>query len=275
KVNDYEKLLQKVLNICNALSKEMDQKKEEITGMNAALELEDLVVNPIKNFSENRESMFKSCRTSTKMILVTYYDLNKLVEETLNNAEFESDKIQKIELEVLLKEVTAKCNALVQKLVPREKEPTQEPKGKSYNKKDNGRNNKGLVDNIEVLTEKEMLDHACELWIEKIKKFQGTAKWDRRKEDMKGPTEKMILSHTSEGWMRKVKEKLTKENDKDENEPNDIDDSNSKTIVNNRKKNGTINMWNRRKSDQTKNKNSGNAPVKTCETRDELDREVI
>ncbi|CAG8817958.1 29779_t:CDS:2, partial [Gigaspora margarita] len=50
KENGYEELLQKVLNVCNALTGEIVKTKEETTGMNAALELEGLVLNEIKGF---------------------------------------------------------------------------------------------------------------------------------------------------------------------------------------------------------------------------------
>ncbi|CAG8854903.1 37062_t:CDS:2, partial [Gigaspora margarita] len=52
KKNDYKGLLQEVLSICNSLSREMNQRKGENIGMNAALELEDLVINLIKDSSE-------------------------------------------------------------------------------------------------------------------------------------------------------------------------------------------------------------------------------
>ncbi|CAG8832080.1 1018_t:CDS:2, partial [Gigaspora margarita] len=50
KENDYEELLQKVLNVCNTLSREIVQIKEETARMNVALELEGLVLNEIKGF---------------------------------------------------------------------------------------------------------------------------------------------------------------------------------------------------------------------------------
>lgn len=52
KENNYERLLQEVLSICNSLTIEMDQRKRENIGVNTALEQEDLVANTIKDSSE-------------------------------------------------------------------------------------------------------------------------------------------------------------------------------------------------------------------------------
>ncbi|RIB26667.1 hypothetical protein C2G38_2162799 [Gigaspora rosea] len=62
-------------------------------------------------------------------VLDAYYDLDEPVEELLEDAGFGSNIEQKDELEVLLKEVTTKCDALIQELVPGEKETAQEPEG--------------------------------------------------------------------------------------------------------------------------------------------------
>ncbi|KAF0542504.1 hypothetical protein F8M41_004603 [Gigaspora margarita] len=78
------------------------------------------------------------------------------MEETFDNAEFDSDKMQKNELEVLLKEVTAEYNALIQNWPLERKNPSENPR------------------------------------IEKVKEFQGTAAWDRRKvEEPTGETVKI------------------------------------------------------------------------------------
>ncbi|RIB26297.1 hypothetical protein C2G38_2163688 [Gigaspora rosea] len=67
KENDYEKLLQKVLNVCNVLSGELAKKKEETIGMNPMLGPEDLFMNPNKDVPrkilarvEDEDSIFGS-----------------------------------------------------------------------------------------------------------------------------------------------------------------------------------------------------------------------
>ncbi|CAG8817653.1 40272_t:CDS:2, partial [Gigaspora margarita] len=185
------------INTYMKVKKKNKLKKGETAGMNATLELEDLVVNLIKDFFKDRESMFECCRTSTKM---------------------------------------------------------------------------RLVNNIDILTEKEMLDYTCELWIEKVKKFQRIAKQDRKNiEEPNGRTVK--VNDINERYETKY-EKIAEENDKNEDESANIDNSNSKTIVDNEKKNGIINLWNRRKSDQTKNKNSGNAPSEGSDA-ETMDNKII
>ncbi|KAF0556978.1 hypothetical protein F8M41_014205 [Gigaspora margarita] len=56
------------------------------------------------------------------------------------------------------------------------KEPTQELRGEISTKKGKEKNYKVIVDNVKVLTEKEKLDHACELWLKKVTKFRETVR---------------------------------------------------------------------------------------------------
>ncbi|CAG8708621.1 25713_t:CDS:2 [Gigaspora margarita] len=70
-------------------------------------------------------------------LLDAYYNLNKTVEEPFDDTVFGFNEEQENKLEVLLKEVSTKCDALVQKLTPKKKEPIEEPGGKI-----NIRNNK-------------------------------------------------------------------------------------------------------------------------------------
>lgn len=61
------------------------------------------------------------------LALDAYYDLNKIIEKPFDDAESGSNKEQENGLKVLFKEVFTKCDALIWKLAPREKEPIQEP----------------------------------------------------------------------------------------------------------------------------------------------------
>ncbi|KAF0533992.1 hypothetical protein F8M41_010300 [Gigaspora margarita] len=84
-------------------------------------------------------------------VLDAYYDLDETIEKTYNDAKFDSNEVQKNKFEVLLKE----------------------------------KDNKETVDNIKALIEKEKLDRACEVWIERVKEFQGPATRNRGK--VEGP----------------------------------------------------------------------------------------
>ncbi|CAG8593073.1 10850_t:CDS:2, partial [Gigaspora rosea] len=49
---------------------------------------------------------------------------------------------------------------------------------------------KELEKNVKALTGKEMLNYACEEWIEKVKEFQGKVRWS--KGNMEEPTEEIV-----------------------------------------------------------------------------------
>lgn len=63
-------------------------------------------------------------------VLDAYYDISKTIEKLSNDAKFDLNKEQENALEILHKEVAAECDALIQKLAPREKKPTREPEVK-------------------------------------------------------------------------------------------------------------------------------------------------
>ncbi|CAG8518997.1 32773_t:CDS:2, partial [Gigaspora margarita] len=114
-------------------------------------------------------------------VLDAYYDLDETVEETYNDAEFDSNEVQKNKFEVLLKEVTTEYDALIQKLALEKKEPIQETRAKINTNKDRKKDNKETIDNIKALIEEEKLGHACEVWMERVKEFQGAATRNRAK----------------------------------------------------------------------------------------------
>ncbi|KAF0537722.1 hypothetical protein F8M41_008188 [Gigaspora margarita] len=133
KENNYERLLQEVLSICNSLTIEMDQRKRENIGVNTALEQEDLVANTIKDSSEiilelEENEPNDMVNNKGKMIAEVNNITYKFKQEKEKNTILMEPK-KTIE-EVLLEEISAKCDALVQKLAPKKQEPIQEFRSK-------------------------------------------------------------------------------------------------------------------------------------------------
>ncbi|KAF0561765.1 hypothetical protein F8M41_019384 [Gigaspora margarita] len=58
-------------------------------------------------------------------VLDAYYDLNKAIEEPFDNAIFDFNKEQENKLKVLLEEISAKYNALLQKLALKNRSPSK------------------------------------------------------------------------------------------------------------------------------------------------------
>ncbi|KAF0449636.1 hypothetical protein F8M41_002454 [Gigaspora margarita] len=79
------------------------------------------------------------------LVLDAYYELDEIIEEPFDDAEFGSNEEQENGLEVLLKEVAAKCNTLIRNWLL-EKKPNQEPR--------------------------EKLAHACKVWKKGLKNFK-------------------------------------------------------------------------------------------------------
>ncbi|RIB24651.1 hypothetical protein C2G38_2168078 [Gigaspora rosea] len=152
-------------------------------------EFSKIKVSEVDNEKDKEVKLERDIRPTIYLdVLDTYYGLDE--EELFDDTEFVSNKEQENAFEVLLKEVATECDTLVQKLARGEKEPTREPRSKINADEDEEKNSTEIVDNLKVLTEKEKLDRACEVWVKKVKEFQGTA--TRNNGKVEEPTERIF-----------------------------------------------------------------------------------
>ncbi|CAG8770272.1 889_t:CDS:2, partial [Gigaspora margarita] len=117
----------------------------------------------VNDKSDKKVPLEWNIRLTVTEVLDAYYDLDETVEEPFDNAVFGFNEEQKNELEVLLKEVSTECDALVQKLTPKKKEPIKEPGGKI-----NVRNNKdeGVKVEMELGDRKIFEERSVKEWCE-------------------------------------------------------------------------------------------------------------
>ncbi|KAF0534276.1 hypothetical protein F8M41_010015 [Gigaspora margarita] len=132
-------MLAEVLNVCNALFKEIVQKKEETIGMSTMLEPEVLIMNLNKEKAAHLDS--EPPGLTITEVLEAYYDFDETIKELFNDIKFNPNEKQENKLEVLLKKVATECNALIKKLASGKKKPSRNPEI-NKNKKDNKKNSR-------------------------------------------------------------------------------------------------------------------------------------
>ncbi|KAF0457807.1 hypothetical protein F8M41_001149 [Gigaspora margarita] len=176
-------------------------------------EFEKIKVSKVDDKSDKKVPLERDIRLTVTEVLDAYYDLDETVEEHFNDAVFGFNEEQENGLEVLLKEVSAECDALVQKLTPKKKESIQEPGGEINvrNNKDEGvkvgmeldSSEKKKKEKTETVPTKHILDNKAQTEGDR-ETFEERSVEEWREDRYERPLDGDALGHACNSWIRKA-----------------------------------------------------------------------